>query len=187
MSFFTSFLIAVGLSADAFAVSLTSGMALRRPRPLDALRIALAFGIFQAAMPVVGWLAGIGMKDLIAGFDHWVALGLLGLIGGKMIDEGIRGRPCDATVDAVPMSLWTLLVLAVATSIDALAVGVTFSVLVASIALPVTIIGTTTFVASFAGVFLGDRCARLFERKVEIIGGLILIGIGLRILIDHIS
>jgi len=181
----TIFLIALGLSADAFAVSVSSGMAMRGPRYGDALKLGLSFGLFQAVMPLIGWVAGLSLRAFITGVDHWIAFGLLGFIGCKMIYEALRGDSHEVKADAICPSL--LLFLSVATSIDALAVGITFSFLAAPIALPIAIIGFTTFALSFVGVFLGERCGRLFEKKAEIVGGLILITIGVKILIEHLS
>jgi len=183
MSFLTTFLIALGLSADAFAVSISTGISLHRPRVSDALKVGLSFGGFQALMPVLGWRAGYALKQLITELDHWVAFVLLAFVGGKMLYESFRGTRHEVASRALTPSL--LLVLAVATSIDALAVGISFSFLLVSIAFPVLVIGLTTFTLSLCGVFIGDRCGRHFERNVTIVGGLILIAIGAKIFIEH--
>ncbi len=176
--------IAVGLSMDAFAVAITSGFAARVLRIRYAFRIALFFGLFQALMPVIGWLAGYGMKEWIEDFDHWIAFGLLGFIGGRMIYESfqtkIEDRPCE------PVNIYRLLVLSVATSIDALAVGLSLSFLNVEIIAPSLIIGAITFTLSFAGVYIGNRLGHFFENKIELIGGIILISIGIKILIEHV-
>ncbi|MBI5209734.1 MAG: manganese efflux pump [Elusimicrobia bacterium] len=185
MSLLTVISIALGLSMDALAVSITSGIAIRDLRPGHALKIALFFGGFQAVMPVLGWLAGLSMRGFISGVDHWVAFGLLLFVGGKMIRESFsmrEGAPKDDPLDDT-----VLLMLAVATSIDALAVGITFSFLSVSIALPVVVIGAVTFALSFAGVLLGKRVGHVFESRIEAAGGLILIGIGCKILFDHLT
>lgn len=179
-------LIALGLSMDAFAVSLASGATMKRLELRNALKMGLFFGAFQALMPVIGWLAGIGMKSFIAGWDHWIAFGLLTLVGGKMIYEAMEIKEADEGGKS-PFDTGTLFVLAVATSIDALAVGVTFSMLSVSIVLPVIIIGTVTFALSAAGVQLGVKGGHFFEGKVEIAVGLILFGIGLKILLEHLG
>jgi putative Mn2+ efflux pump MntP len=183
-SLFTVFLIAVGLAMDAFAVSVSSGVTIRNCHTRDALRIALFFGGFQALMPVAGWLAGLGLRGYIASMDHWVAFGLLAFIGGKMIYEStVIGR---ASGQCGPLSLYVLIGLSVATSIDALAVGLTFAFLDVQIITPVIIIGAVTFVLSYMGVFLGGRIGRGVGKKVEAAGGLVLIAIGVKILVEHL-
>jgi putative Mn2+ efflux pump MntP len=184
LSLFSIVVIALGLAMDAFAVSVASGFTIRRLHIRHAFRMALFFGAFQALMPVVGWLAGLSLRDWIASIDHWIAFGLLGFIGIKMIVESARLDPDGKKSD--PMKLMVLLMLSVATSIDALAVGLTFAILQVSILLPVLVIGIITFVLSFAGVYIGDRFGHFFEKKIEIIGGIILIGIGTKILIEHL-
>jgi putative Mn2+ efflux pump MntP len=185
MNFFTVFLIALGLSADAFAVAMSSGMAAQRPRVRDAVKIGLAFGIFQAVMPVIGWFAGTALAGFITELDHWVAFGLLLFVGSKMIYDAIYGDSCEVGVATV--SLGVLLMLSIATSIDALAVGVSLSFIDVAVITPAALIGVTTFLLSTAGVFIGHRCGAFFERKVEVVGGFILIGIGSKILLDHLQ
>jgi putative Mn2+ efflux pump MntP len=184
VNFWVVIIIALGLAMDAFAVSITSGLTIKILRIRYAFRIALFFGLFQAVMPVMGWLAGYGMKDMITAYDHWIAFGLLGFIGGRMIYESfskkIVDRPCD------PMTIYKLLLLSIATSIDALAVGLTLSFLNVEIIMPSVIIGLVTFGLSFAGVFLGNRFGHFFENKIELIGGIILISIGIKILVEHL-
>jgi putative Mn2+ efflux pump MntP len=181
MSFITITVIALGLAMDAFAVSITSGITLKDLRISNAVTIALFFGSFQAFMPVIGWLAGLYVRAFIMGIDHWIAFVLLSLIGCKMIFElGPEGKELD------PLNIPVLLVLAIATSIDALAVGLSLSFLNIAIVTPALIIGATTFSLSFLGVFLGNISGHFFENKIEIIGGLILIGIGTKILVEHI-
>ena len=169
MDFAAILLIAVGLAMDAFSVSVCSGMCFREMRTEGALRMAGFFGAFQAGMPVVGWLGGTLLAERIAGFDHWIAFGLLAAIGGKMILEALRREPDDCPRD--PLRLGMLLILSVATSIDALAVGISLAVLDTAIASPIAIIGIVTFGLSLAGVFLGKRCGDIFHGKVEIVGG----------------
>jgi putative Mn2+ efflux pump MntP len=179
--------IALGLAMDAFAVSIASGATMKKLELRNALKMGMFFGGFQAFMPVIGWFAGIGMKSFITGWDHWIAFCLLTLVGGKMIYEAVkskkteddRGRNC-------PFDTANLFVLAVATSIDALAVGITFSVLSVSILLPVLVIGFVTFSLSVAGVHLGVKGGHFFENKIEIAGGLILLAIGFKILLEHL-
>ena len=178
-------LIAFGLSMDAFAVSVSNGMTLRHQRANHAIRIGIFFGSFQALMPLLGWSAGIGLRDLISGVDHWIAFGLLSLIGGKMIYESMRMN--GQKKELPPLSLLMLLMLSIATSIDALAVGISFALLDISIVTPIIVIGTVTFVLSFLGVLIGNKAGHFFEKKIEVIGGLILIGIGIKILIEHLG
>ena len=147
--------------------------------------MALFFGGFQALMPLLGSLAGLGLRDYIAAYDHWIAFGLLGFIGGKMIYEAFKMEAAEKNLD--PSNLLILLTLSVATSIDALAVGFTLSLLVSSLAVAVAGIGLITFGLSYAGVAIGKRFGHFFESKIEILGGIILIGIGLKILIEHLS
>ena len=154
-------------------------------RPSRALWLALTFGLFQALMPVIGWAVGLGFKDIISSADHWVAFGLLGLVGGKMIYGDLRGK-ADAEAEPPPPSgATTLLVLAVATSIDALAVGFSLT-FVGSILLPALAIGIVTFFLCFVGVHLGHRYSRFGEGKVQLVGGTILILIGVKILVEHL-
>lgn len=176
-------LLGVGLSMDAFAVSICSGLAIKRLQLHHALRIAFCFGAFQAVMPIVGWLAGVGFRSLIAGVDHWVAFGLLAVVGGKMVVEAARGGPAACARDSLDTA--TLLILALATSIDALAVGFSLSLLQTTIIVPALIIGLVTFGICFAGVYLGDRLGACFGKWMILAGGLILIGIGIKILLDH--
>lgn len=177
--------IALGLSMDCFAVAIASGFAIRNLRINHAFAIAAAFGGFQAVMPALGWLAGRTLLDLIAPVDHWVAFGLLGFIGAKMIYEAFRIREMEEGRDPLKPSI--LLVLAVATSIDALAVGLSLSILHTPILGPVLYIGVVAFGLSFVGVYIGNYMGKAFESKLEALGGAILIGIGLRILIQHLS
>lgn len=184
MDIITILFIAVGLSMDAFAVSITSGLTIKNLKVNNALKIAIFFGSFQAIMPLIGWLAGLSVRSFISGVDHWIAFGLLSFVGCKMIYESITTKP--TAKENNPLNMYVLLVLSVATSIDALAVGLSLSFLNISIATPVVIIGVVTFLLSFLGVFIGDRFGHYFEKKMEIVGGLILIGIGIKILIEHL-
>lgn len=185
MSLISILLIAVGLSMDALAVAIASGLAARRMRLRQALRVAIFFGLFQALMPMIGWLAGLGFREFISGVDHWVAFGLLVFIGGKMIVESFEIK--DVNSETGPMSLATLLLLSLATSIDALAVGLSLAMLKAPIVGPALLIGAVTFMISLLGGLIGSRVGHCFESKIEALGGLILIGIGVKILIEHWS
>jgi putative Mn2+ efflux pump MntP len=188
MSLWTVLLVAVGVSADAFAVSLARGLKIRTLRWSQALLIAGTFGLFQAVMPIIGWLLGSAFASAIQAFDHWVAFGLLLLVGGKMLWEALFAHTpdeTDHTGDGIGMH--ELLVLAVATSIDALAVGLSLSLLDVNIWLTAAVIGVITFGLSLAAVFIGHRVGVRFQRPAEIIGGIILIGIGINILVEHLS
>lgn len=176
-------LIAFGLAMDAFAVSIARGLASRGSRRNVALKMAVSFGLFQALMPVLGWALGFNLKGLISGVDHWFAFALLGIIGGKMMFESTKAKSNEERVSR--LTLVSLLVLSVATSIDALAVGLGFAFLNISIVAPVLVIGTVTFSLSLIGGLVGSELFRRFENRVQIVGGLILIGIGLKLLIEH--
>lgn len=183
------FLIGVGLAMDAFAVSICKGLAMRKVRKKDVLVIGLFFGGFQALMPFIGWLLGTGFEQYIVNFDHWIAFGLLVLIGGKMIYEVIRENgdgPGDEKGD-MPLEIKELLFLAVATSIDALAVGITFAFLSYPLVQSVAIIGITTFFISSAGVYIGNIFGNKYKKKAGFAGGVILIIIGLKILLEHLD
>ncbi len=184
MDFITIFLIALGLAMDAFAVSIASGVTLKCFKAVPAFRMAIFFGGFQAIMPVLGWLAGSTFHNCIQAFDHWIAFGLLAFIGGKMIYESSFIEKTESKCD--PNSLSTVFILAIATSIDALAVGLSFSVLNVSIIQPVIITGIVTFLLSLLGVYIGGKFGSLFESKIELAGGIVLIGIGVKILIEHL-
>lgn len=180
MHVYTLFILAVGLSMDAFAVAIHSGLLLRPLHKGKLMKLAFFFGGFQAAMPLLGWLAGVALRDVIASVDHWIAFGLLSLIGAKMIYEGFQDKDEGGMTD--PFATKTLLMLAIATSIDALAVGVSLSFYAVSIVLAACIIGCTTFTISVAGVLIGNRIGHFFEKGAEIFGGLILILIGISML-----
>jgi putative Mn2+ efflux pump MntP len=185
MDILSILLIALGLAMDAFAVSIVSGFTIKPLRVKSAIRIAMFFGLFQALMPLVGWAFGIVLKNFITGIDHWIAFTLLNLIGGRMIYESFKIKEKDKGFN--PQNLGTLLVLSFATSIDALAVGITLSFLDVGILMPVLIIGIITFLLSFLGVFIGNKFGHFFEKWIGVIGGIILIAIGLKILLEHLS
>ena len=176
--------IGVGLAMDAFAVSITSGIVIKNMRLRHAMRIALFFGGFQALMPILGWLGGTTFSGYIKQYDHWVAFVVLVFIGGRMIYESFKLQEVEKSFD--PRNLSVLFVLAVATSIDALAVGVTFSFLDVRIWHAAGVIGVITFVISYAGTRIGQRFGHFLENKIEVLGGVILIGIGTKILIEHL-
>ena len=186
MSWIEILLLAGGLAMDAMAVSIAGGFALRPFRVRKALKIALFYGVAQAVMPMLGWLAGRTLAGIIAAFDHWVAFGLLVAIGLKMLIESFRG--CESKfAGGDPAGSRVLLPLAFATSLDALTVGFSLCILGQPLVVPALVIGLVTFCLCFAGVCIGWKLGHLFERKVEALGGLILIGIGVKILFEHIG
>jgi putative Mn2+ efflux pump MntP len=179
----TPALIGIGLSMDCFAVSLAIGTTTKTRLIYAAAIIALCFGAFQAGMTVIGWVAGVSLIGFISAYDHWIAFVLLAIVGGKMIREGGRGDKDEAPLEGI--RIVPLIVLSVATSIDALAVGVSFGVLQTAVLIPALIISIVCFGISFAGVMLGERLETFLGNKMEIFGGIILILIGLRILYEH--
>jgi len=181
---FTIIIIGLALAMDAFAVSIAAGAGYRQLKIRHAIRMAVFFGGFQAMMPLVGWLAGMSFREEISACDHWVAFGILLAVGTRMIYEAFKID--RATNPSNPANLAVLLTLAVATSIDALAVGITLTLVTDSVAAAVIIIGLITFVLSWLGCYIGKRIGHLFENKIEIIGGCILIAIGVKILIEHL-
>jgi putative Mn2+ efflux pump MntP len=183
MDLLTIILIAVGLAMDAFAVSIAKGMAISRQRRKFALLLGGFFGGFQMLMPAIGWLVGLSFKDIIMGIDHWIAFGLLAFIGAKMIYDSTRK---DSDKKDESLRLHSILILAIATSIDALMVGLSFAFLNTSILEPILVIGLITFMLSVTGFFFGCGLGRVFGNKIKIVGGLILIAIGLKILLEHI-
>ncbi len=178
------FLIAVGLSMDAFAVSVCKGLAMPKCTFKKAAIVGLWFGGFQALMPAIGYVLGAQFQETIASIDHWIAFVLLALIGGNMIHEALDNdeEEADASLDVKTMFL-----LAVATSIDALAIGITFAFLKVNIIPAVCFIGIVTFIISFAGVKIGNVFGARYKNKAEIVGGIILILLGLKILLEHLG
>jgi manganese efflux pump family protein len=183
MDLLTTILIAVGLAMDAFAVSIAKGMAISRQRRKFALLLGGFFGGFQMLMPAIGWLVGLSFKDMIMGVDHWIAFSLLAFIGAKMIYDSTKK---DSNKKDESLRLHSILILAIATSIDALMVGLSFAFLNTSILEPILVIGLITFMLSVTGFFFGCGLGRVFGNKIKIVGGLILIAIGLKILLEHI-
>jgi putative Mn2+ efflux pump MntP len=184
MVILTIVVIALGLAMDAFAVSIISGATYEQLKIRHALRMAVFFGVFQAIMPLIGSLAGITLRTCIASYDHWVAFILLSGVGMRMIYESFKIKPTRKNLN--PSNILVLLVLSVATSIDALIIGITISLLMVPIAITVIVIGLVTFTLSYAGVYVGKRVGHFFENKIEALGGLILIGLGAKILLQHI-
>lgn len=177
------FIIAVGLSMDAFAVSVCKGLSMRQMRVKNALVVGIYFGGFQALMPAVGYFLGACFQDAIAAYDHWIAFILLGMIGINMIREALNQEEesCDASIAAKDM-----LILAVATSIDALAVGVTFAFLQVHLLSAISLIGATTFALSFIGVKMGTIFGCRYKSRAELAGGAILVLMGIKILAEHL-
>lgn len=187
--FIVLFLMGVGLSMDAFAVSVCKGLAMRRVNKKQAFVIGLFFGGFQALMPLLGWTLGIQFEQYITSIDHWIAFILLGFIGGKMIVEAVK--PDDESVEVKemdpPLNIKEMFVLAIATSIDALAVGITFAFLDYPIVESIIIIGITTFVISIIGVYIGNFFGSMYKKKAELAGGIILVLLGVKILLEHLG
>ena len=181
-------LIAVGLSMDAFAVSICKGLGMKKVNLKVAFALALFFGGFQALMPLIGWALGSQFLWLILPIDHWIAFVLLAVIGGKMLWEALHdeegeddGKPADK------IDLGEFFILAVATSIDALAVGISFAALAVDIVPSILIIGVVTFCFTIAGVFVGNFFGSRYEKPASIVGGVVLILIGLKILLEHLG
>ena len=181
-------LMGVGLAMDAFAVAICKGLAMRKVNKKQALVIGLFFGGFQALMPFLGWVLGSRFERYITNIDHWIAFLLLGFIGGKMIVEAVK--PAEAVeigqMDP-PLDLKELLLLAIATSIDALAVGITFAFLDYPIVEAVSVIGIVTFVIAVGGVYVGNFFGNKYKNRAEFAGGLILVILGTRILMTHLG
>jgi len=183
MDLVTVFLLAVGLGVDAFSVAIGIGAASTQKSWQPVLRLASSFGVFQFAMPIIGWLAGLTIVNIIAGYDHWVAFALLVYVGCRMIWEALSKDEEKETNDQTKGL--SLLLLSIATSIDALAVGFSFSLLKTEIIFPAVIIGVICFLMTVGGMIFGKRLAGIFGKKVGILGGIVLVAIGVKIIIDH--
>lgn len=187
MDIITIILLAIGLSMDAFAVSITNGIIIKKVKFRNAFETALCFGLFQAIMPLLGWYFASYFSSYITSFDHWIAFILLSIIGGKMVHEAFEEEHIDKKSD--PTKLSKLLLLGLATSIDALAVGINFAFIKfikTDLLFSIVTIGLTTFIISFVGVYFGKIFGSFFKKEAEIFGGVVLILIGLRILIGHL-
>lgn len=190
MTIYELLLIGISLSADAFSVAVCRGLEMKKVNYKHALVISLFFGGFQALMPLIGYLIGFAFKDLVQSVDHWIAFGLLALIGGNMIFESIKAKKQDevnVNTNYDKLNLKRLLIMAIATSIDALAIGVTLAFSGANIYLAIMIIGVITFILSFLGVVIGNKIGNKLEGKAEIIGGIVLMLIGVKILLEHLG
>lgn len=179
--------LAVGLSMDAFAVAVAISAARGRVTTAQTLRLAAAFGLFQFVMPIIGWFAGKSVVGWISSYDHWVAFGLLAFIGGKMIYESFMEENEEELEKDDPTKGLTLLTLSIATSIDALAVGLSFAMIGTKIVFPSALIGAICFSITAIGMKLGGRIGEIVGKRMELVGGLVLIGIGVKILAEHLS
>ncbi len=184
MEILTLFLVALGLCFDSFAVSISCGVARTKIDFFPATRIAFVLAIFQAVMPLIGWVVGVRLAEMVKEADHWIAFGLLLILGLKMIVDSIRSS--DKPTDFDPLNIRVMVMMALATSIDALIVGVSFGTLHYNIWLAMGIIGFTTFVVAMLGILFGKKTGNRFGKRMEIVGGLILAGIGLKILLQHL-
>ena len=182
-------LLGVGLAMDAFAVSICKGLAMRKVNKKQAVVIALFFGGFQAIMPIVGWFLCKGFQNYIEAFDHWIAFALLAFIGMKMIIETLSEKEEDVVVEKMdpPLDMKEMLMLAIATSIDALAVGISLAALDRPIVESATIIGVVTFIISIVGVYIGNFFGNIYKKRAELAGGIILVLIGVKILCEHMG
>ena len=184
MGWLSLFAVAIALAMDAFAVSIVAGLTLERITVRHMFRLAFHFGFFQAMMPVLGWSCGLVIHSYIAQIDHWIALSLLTFVGGRMVINAIRKNE-EMHSASDPTTGWNLVILSIATSIDALAVGLSLAMIGSTIVVPALVIG---FVAAFftaAGMLLGQHIGIIWGKRVELLGGLILIGIGVKIVIEH--
>ncbi|MCX8150761.1 MAG: manganese efflux pump MntP family protein [Candidatus Bathyarchaeota archaeon] len=185
MEVIVALLIAVGLAMDAFAVSIASGLTTApKNRHKTAVAFGVSFGSFQVLMPLIGWIVGVSLSGFIAAFDHWAAFTLLAFIGVKMIYDALRDN--DENKHNYELRLAALLALSVATSIDSLMVGLSFAFLQSTIVFPIAVIGIVTFTLSYIGVLFGCALGKFFGEKIKAVGGLILIGIGVKVLLDHL-
>ncbi len=184
MEILTLIIIAFGLSFDTFAVSVSNGLILKKITFSEATRIAIVFAVFQALMPVLGWLIGLNFKDLIQDYDHWVAFIILGLLGIKMIMESFKKEEDKAPLN--PLSSKVMVSMAIATSIDALVVGFSFALLNFQIILSTILIGSITYIVAMLGMLFGKKIGERAGKRMEIIGGLMLIAIGSKILFEHL-
>lgn len=179
--------LACALAMDAFAVAIVTGLTLNPVTRRHVFRLAFHFGLFQALMPALGWLAGAAVRKHISTFDHWIAFGLLAFVGGKMLWGAAHGQEGERPASNDPTSGWLLVVLSVATSIDALAVGLSLAMLGSTIIVPALVIGAAAAFFTTVGMVIGRRIGSIWGWRVEVLGGLILVGIGVKIVIEHLS
>lgn len=185
MEILTIIFIAISLSFDTFAVSVSSGLVLPQINFLKASRIAITLAVFQAIMPLIGWLVGAGIRNQAQSFDHWIAFAILALLGGKMIYESLQNEPEQRSFN--PLDPKVMVGMAVATSIDALIVGFSFALLNFRILLSTGIIGSVTYIVAMLGMLFGKSIGARLGRRMEIVGGLMLMAIGVKILLEHLS
>lgn len=183
VDYVTIILTAIGLAMDCLAVSISCGITMGDFNRKDAAILAVFFGAFQGGMAFLGWLGGTGFAEYIENIDHWVAFGLLAIIGGKMIKEGLEQKEECETFNIRKFKV--LIILSIATSIDALAIGITYAFLQTPILVPVLLIGIMSFVFAIIGSTLGKKLGHIFGNRMEVIGGIILIGLGIKILLEH--
>jgi len=186
VSFIELLLIGISLAMDAFAVSIGKGLSVSKIEPKHVLCVGLWFGGFQALMPVIGYFVGINFVGFVSNIDHWIAFGLLAVIGANMIRESLSDDDGDDDDQNADFSVKAMVLLAIATSIDALAVGVSFAMVDVNIVLAATVIGAVTFAISAIGLLIGKKCGDAFKSKAEILGGIVLIAIGIKILVEHL-
>jgi len=188
LDFATIFFIAVGLAMDAFAVSIVTSLSLKSVDKRQIFRLSFHCGLFQFLMPVIGWYLGASFSKYISSYDHWIALALLSIIGGKMIHESFESKESAEDKSEIikdPTRGWSLMFLVVATSIDALAVGVSLAMLNINIFYPAAVIGVVTLALTVIGMKIGERLGMAFSNRMELIGGVILVGIGVKIALEH--
>lgn len=185
MGYFTIILMALGLSIDSFAVSISCGLETKILKLKNVIKPAIIFGISQGSMLIIGWAAGFSFKKIITGMDHWIAFILLLIIGLKMVIESGKQKTKKANQDLLSTSI--LVMLGIATSIDALAVGISLAFLDVPIINTTLIVGGITIIASSIGLVVGNKIGHFFEKGIQLFGGLVLIGIGIKILIEHLS
>lgn len=183
MTLFSLIVLAIGLSMDSFAVSLTSGVLMLPFTTRRAIKLALILAVFQGTMPIIGWLLGVGFREAIEAYDHWIALILLLYLGGRMIYESTQKEKQECFD---PCCTRTAMSLGLATSIDALAVGISLSVLHVDMLQSALVIGITTFIFSMAGIYIGRKVGTYLKKGAEVLGGIILIMIGVKIFIEHL-
>jgi len=179
--------LACALAMDAFAVAVVTGVTLNPITRRHVFRLAFHFGLFQALMPTLGWFAGTAVRKYISAFDHWIAFGLLAFVGGKMLWEALHDQEGERPAADDPTSGWLLVALSVATSIDALAVGLSLAMLGSTIVVPALVIGAAAACFTAVGMGIGRRIGSIWGKRVEVLGGLILVGIGIKIVIEHLS
>lgn len=187
MNLYATLILAFAMSMDAFAAALGKGASLHRPGLKEALRTGLIFGVIEALTPLIGWAIGLAASQYVMAWDHWVAFGLLLILGGRMVLEGMRKKPCEPEQAPTRHGFWLLVCTAIATSLDAMAVGVGLAFLQVNIVITALAIGASTMLMATAGILLGRFIGPVLGKWAEIFGGVVLIGIGTSILIEHLG